>query len=99
MIYMSEKKVLGIDMNTAIPISDILSQRVSFDESDERLKELKENYKNSLTVEDFFDLVTKLTDDKTEIGKTPIKEDGIKIVNKDGKAISSLGDIIDEIEY
>lgn len=95
---MSEKKVLGIDVDTAIPISDILKQRVSFDESDEELQELKENYKKSLTVKDFFDLVTKLTDDKTEINETSIEEDGLTILSKSGKPVSSLGDIIDEID-
>lgn len=95
---MSEKKVLGIDVDTAIPISDILNQRVSFDESDEELQELKENYKKSLTVKDFFDLVTKLTDDKTEINETSIEEDGLTILSKSGKPVSSLGDIIDEID-
>lgn len=97
MIYMDENKVLGIDTDIEIPISDILNQRVPFDEADENLQALKENYKNSLTVEDYFSLVSKLADEE-DFNKTSIDASGVNIVNKDGEQLSSLGDILHEIE-
>lgn len=93
---MDDNKVLGIDTDEELPLFDIFNQKMPPDDFDEDLEALKENYKNSITVGEYFDLLTKLVDDKEELGNVKATDDDVKIVNNSGEPLITLGDIINE---